>query len=103
MDDDRVSETDLVVSALRVAASQADGFIATADLIPALERVFNPTGRDAEIIPGRTDTYFSQKVRNLVSHKNTNFIANGYATHDSSRRGIVITQQGHDLLGALGR
>ena len=27
-----------------------------------------PTGRDSEILAGRRDTYFSQKVRNLKSH-----------------------------------
>jgi hypothetical protein len=28
-----------------------------------------PTGVDAELLYGRSDTHFSQKVRNLVSHR----------------------------------
>jgi hypothetical protein len=94
-----VTETDLVVPALRLAAERPDGFIATADLIPTLSDIFNPTGKDAEIAQGRSDTYFSQKVRNLVSHRGSSFIAHGYADYDEQRRGIVVTQKG----GAYGR
>jgi hypothetical protein len=103
VDDGLVTETDLVVPTLRLAAECADGFIATSDLIPALTEIFNPTGKDAEIIPGRSDTYFSQKVRNLVSHKKSNFIASGYADHDTKRKGVVVTQKGRDLLTAISR
>ena len=100
--DGRVCESDLVVPALRFMSERKDGFISTTDLIADLESLFNPDGKDAEIIEGRSDTHFSQKVRNLVSHKASNFIANGYAEHDSKRRGLRITADGRELLKKLG-
>ncbi len=45
-----------------------DGIITTSELISKLTQIMRPTGIDAEILAGRTDTYFSQKVRNLKSH-----------------------------------
>src|SRR5262245_168272 len=45
-----------------------DGSMKTADLIHALENWFAPRGEDAEILAGRSDTRFSQIVRNVVSH-----------------------------------
>lgn len=102
-DEERV-ETDLVVPALRMMAGQPNEFITTSKLIDELEGIFNPTGTDAEIIPGRSDTYFSQKVRNLISHRNNenSFIRNGYAEYDEKRRGLRITEAGHRLLNQLG-
>lgn len=38
-----------------------------------------PTGMDAKILAGRTDTYFSQKVRNLKSHDT--LTRRGFATN----------------------
>lgn len=40
----------------------------TSILIHRLTAMMSPTGHDAEIIEGRSDTHFSQKVRNLKSH-----------------------------------
>ncbi len=102
-DNGRVRESDLVAPALRLAAAKPDGFISTADLIPALEELFQPAGRDADILEGRSDTIFSQKVRNLISHRKTNFIASGYADYHEEQRGITITPEGRALLGALGQ
>jgi hypothetical protein len=97
-----ISESDLVMPSLRLAATRPTGEIETSDLIPELSDLFNPTGKDAEIIPGRKDTYFSQKVRNLISHRTgeTSFIANGYADYTGS--GIKITDSGRKLLKSLG-
>lgn len=100
--DGQVCESDLVLPALRFMAERKGGFIATSDLILELESLFNPTGKDAEIIAGRSDTHFSQKVRNLVSHKTNNFIAHGYAEHDATRHGLRITDAGRDLIKKLG-
>lgn len=38
-------------------------------LIEKLTNIFDPSGEDLEILDGRSDTKFSQKVRNLKSHK----------------------------------
>lgn len=102
-DEERIQETDLVVPALRLAAGRPEGFISTSDLIQNLEDIFNPTGQDAEILEGRSDTYFTQKVRNLISHRHSenSFITNGYAEYDSRRRGIRITDAGRRLLAQL--
>jgi len=97
-----ISETDLVIPALRLAASKAQWEITTSELIEELAELFQPSGKDAEIIPGRKDTYFSQKVRNLISHRtgDGSFIANGFADYTGS--GIHLTDPGMDLLKSLG-
>ena len=99
----RIRESDLVLPALRLMSERPAGFLATTDLIGELEALFNPSGRDAEIIEGRSDTYFSQKVRNLVSHRtaSNSFVANGFAEYDTKERGLRITQSGRDILKKL--
>jgi hypothetical protein len=99
----RITESDLVSPALRLAAERPDGFISTSDLVSELENIFNPGGRDAEIIDGRSDTFFSQKVRNMISHRysSNSFIYNGYADYDEERRGLRITDVGRELLRKL--
>jgi hypothetical protein len=64
----RVQESEIIIPALR-AASTNGGLITTTELIQEMEAYFEPTGEDIEIIHGRNDTKFSQKVRNLVSHR----------------------------------
>ena len=61
------TEKDLIVPALLVMRESSEG-VDTSVLIDRLTAMLNPTGHDAEIIEGRSDTYFSQKVRNLKSH-----------------------------------
>jgi hypothetical protein len=41
----------------------------TTEIIEAIEAKFAPVGEDGEILQGRQDTKFSQKVRNLKGHK----------------------------------
>ncbi len=99
----RVRESDLVLPGLRVMSERQDGFISTTELIQELEELFNPTGKDAEIIDGRSDTFFSQKVRNMISHKDSphNMIAKGYAEHDAEKEGLLITNEGRAFLASL--
>lgn len=96
----RVRESDLVIPALRIMSEQPGGFITTTQLIQELEEVFNPKGDDAQFLDGRNDTYFSQKVRNLISHRSqsNNFIHKGYAEYLADREGLKITQLGEALL-----
>ena len=61
------SEQDLIIPALEVMSDRPRG-VTTTELIKELTKRLKPTGRDAEILRGRRDTYFSQKVRNLKSH-----------------------------------
>ncbi len=83
---------------------QPEGFISTTDLIAGLEEIFEPSGQDATILDGRSDTYFSQKVRNLISHRSStsSFIYNGFAEYDEQRRGLRITDKGRTLLAQTG-
>ena len=99
----RVWESDLVLPSLRVMSERPDVFISTTELIQELEELFNPTGKDAELIDGRSDTFFSQKVRNLISHKDSpnNMIAKGYAEHDAEKEGLRITNEGRAFLASL--
>ncbi len=98
-----VHEGDLVMPTLRLLSEESDGFMGTADLIGELEDVFNPSGHDAQIISDRSDTYFTQNVRNLISHRNqqNSFITYGYADYDGRRRGLRITEVGRELLRRL--
>ena len=88
---------------LRIMAARKDGFVTTKELIGELEALFNPSGLDAEILEGRSDTYFSQKVRNLASHRATSnsFVTNGFAEYDGDKHGFRITDQGRALLKKL--
>jgi hypothetical protein len=70
--------------------------MSTSQLILELEILMEPIGDDAKIARGRHDTYFSQIVRNMVSHKAVpgNIIAEGFVTHPGPRRGLEITEAG---------
>ncbi len=63
-----ITEKELIVPALKLIAEQTKG-LSTTELINLLRQEINPIGRDAEILNGRNDDVFSQKVRNLISHK----------------------------------
>lgn len=97
-----IREGDLVVPALRLMAAQPNGFISTSNLIDALEAHFQPTGNDAAILSGRSDTHFSQKVRNLVSHRNNGrgLETRGLATYLPDREGWQIHDDGRDFVGS---
>lgn len=64
----RITESQLVLPALYLMYKTSDGIITTSELITKLTQIMQPTGVDAQILAGRNDTYFSQKVRNLKSH-----------------------------------
>lgn len=96
MPDHIVTESELVLPALWLMCQSKDGSISTTSLIRELTRIIQPIGIDAEILSGRKDTYFSQKVRNLKSH-NT-FERYGYAI--GVNRGFRITKQGRLIVKA---
>lgn len=96
----RVTERELIVPSLEAAAATPNGRISTTELIGVLTDRFQPEGQDAEILGGRNDTHFSQKVRNLVSHRQglKSMFTLGYATYTED--GIEITDAG-SLLSQL--
>ena len=62
------SEPELVIPALKFMREHKDG-VTTSQLIAHLISELQPSGHDIGILPNRSDTYFSQKVRNLKSHE----------------------------------
>lgn len=97
----RISERELVVPTLRLLDNSNRGWMDTNDIIAGLTELFAPSGQDAEILEGRSDTYFSQKVRNMISHRDqpSSFIHNGLASYD--RHGLQISDEGRSTVRAL--
>ncbi|WP_455172424.1 hypothetical protein [Azospirillum largimobile] len=97
-----ITEAQVREGALRALAASSGGFISTEDLIPILQEMLNPTGDDLTILEGRSDTKFSQKVRNLVSHReqSTSLETRGLANYDEELEGWRITNSGRDYVAA---
>lgn len=70
----RYTEREISIEAVK--AVQEYGELSMSKLITILTDRMDPTGHDADIIANRNDTYFSQKVRNLRSHRNQLFFEN---------------------------
>lgn len=95
----RIRERDLVIPALRAAARNG-GTISMTNLIDEMIAEFDPSGEDAEILDGRHDSKFSQKVRNLVSHRESpsSMFSQGYAIYHKDGESIEITKSGISFL-----
>lgn len=89
---ERISEKQLIIPALKIIST--NNGTTTTDLIKALEVLLQPSGKDAEIISGRNDSYFSQKVRNLRSHET--FEKYNLAEYKNNK--YYITEKGKQLL-----
>lgn len=90
-----ITESQLILPTLHLM-SREGGFIKTSDLITKLTAVMHPTGIDAEILDGRNDSHFSQKVRNLKSHDT--LVKQGYA--ENVNEGFLITEEGKAFVEA---
>lgn len=90
---ERISEGELVVPTLRILEISNRTWTTTTELIARLTELFAPSGTDAEILQGRSDTYLSQQVRNLILHRNQpmSFISRGLAEYDAARHGLRIS------------
>lgn len=77
--------------------------LSTTELIDRLTKRLKPSGKDAQLARNRTDTYFSQKVRNLVSHRNqsTGLYARGLADYDKSNESWTLTKLGRSYASKL--
>jgi hypothetical protein len=100
-EESRISERELVVPTLRLLDDGNSGWMATSDIIARLTGLFTPSGHDAEIIDGRSDAYFSQKVRNMISHRDhpSSFIHRGLAHYE--QHGLRISDQGRSTVRGL--
>lgn len=94
----RIKERDLWVPALNAASNKKNGEIETSDLINELEGHFQPDGQDNEVLDGRNDTKFTQKVRNLISHRDqpSSMFSKGYAEYTGN--GIRLTDSGRKFI-----
>jgi hypothetical protein len=90
----RIPENALVIPALECLYDSPNGRASTTRLRRYLEEAFAPEGEDVEILKGRSDMKFDQKVRNLKSHET--LLKSGYATH--YRGGFEITPAGRRLI-----
>lgn len=92
------TESDLIMPTLNYLLLNKESGLTTSQLIVLLSQELEISGRDAEIIKGRSDTYFSQKVRNLVSHRTLE--SKGLASYKSvGRDGLhKITEKGEKYL-----
>jgi hypothetical protein len=97
----RISERELVVPTLRLLDDGNRGWMATRDIIARLTELLAPSGQDAEILEGRRDTHFSQKVRNMIIHRDqpSSFIHRGLAHYE--QHGLRISDEGRSTVRAL--
>lgn len=91
-----VEESQMVLPALYIIKQK--GVTPTNVLITELEKLLQPEGEDLEILTNRTDTKFSQKVRNLVSHDDRNGM-DRYINRVSKGK-YVLTSPGAEFLEA---
>ena len=90
----RITESELVLPSLYLMTLNAQGSISTSELIQLLTQILKPKGVDAQILSNRSDTYFSQKVRNLKSHDT--LTKYGYVNYKSGF--YTITDKGRELV-----
>ncbi len=64
----RITETELILPSLYLMKLNG-GRITTSELIEKLRLIMKPSGEDLQILLGRNDDKFSQKVRNLKAHE----------------------------------
>jgi predicted HNH restriction endonuclease len=84
------SEPELVIPALEILNLFDEG-LATTELMTLLRQDLEPTGRDLDILDGRSDDRFSQKVRNLKSHDTL------------ERKGLAVFNDGRFQITLAGR
>lgn len=79
----RITEIELILPSLYLMKLN-NGRITTSELIEKLRLIMKPSGEDLQILSGRNDDKFSQKVRNLKAHRT--FERFGYAKYKGEAR-----------------
>ena len=90
------TESELIPTAVKIILKETNG-IETKDLITELRNLMNPSGEDLERLSNRSDDKFSQKVRNLKSHKTLE--NKGYAKFYDDK--FFITEKGIKFLNEV--
>lgn len=93
------TEGEIRMATLVALNASKTGTLTTTELISVLSASMNPRGTDAQIARERSDTYFSQKVRNLISHRDseTSLMSRDYVVYDAANETLTITGTGQDL------
>ena len=96
----RITEAELTLPTVRLLQRKGERWLQVGALVKQLTHLFAPNGRDAQILAGRSDTYFSQKIRNIVSHRqqSTSFIRHGLAEYSAERLALRLTRLGSETL-----
>jgi hypothetical protein len=93
----RYSERELWYPTLDLLERSAADGLTTSELIEQLTANLYPDGHDAEILPNRSDTHFSQTVRNLTgSHRALE--RQGFIAYPGPRQRVKITEAGRRFL-----
>jgi hypothetical protein len=100
---ERIPENEMILPSLFLMKVN-NGHITTEELIPQLRDIMKPTGEDLVILDNRSDDKFSQKVRNLKSHKT--FERLGYAEYKNGMYSLLdngdkYLQENQDILRYL--
>lgn len=64
-----ISEKDLILPSLYLLSQETNKKLSTTDLRTKLRELLSPGGEDLQQLAGRNDDKFSQKVRNLRTHR----------------------------------
>jgi len=100
----RITENQLVLPSLFLMSLSPSKSLSTSELIPKLRELLKPAGEDLEILSGRKDDKFSQKVRNLKAHDT--FEKYGLAKYEGgifkiTEKGLEYLQENIDKLRYL--
>jgi len=93
----RITEEQLILPSLYLMDNSINKTIMTSTLKNSLISIFKPTGEDAKLAKGRSDSFFTQKVRNLKSHDTLENL--GFATYNTKQSGeksgsFTLSKQG---------
>jgi predicted HNH restriction endonuclease len=81
----RITEEQLILPSLYLMDNSPQKTIMTSTLKNVLISIFKPSGEDAMLAKGRSDSFFTQKVRNLKSHDTLENL--GYASYNAKKSG----------------
>lgn len=84
------SEQEIMEVAIKVLEEY--GELNTTELKEVLNDIMNPSGEDLEINKNRNDTKFDQKVRNMISHRDSNDLYKYFNYSKSGRVGILTSK-----------
>jgi len=100
----RIVESELILPALLLLEKSEEGRMTTTGMIKRLRLLLKPSGEDLEILDGRQDDKFSQKVRNLVSHhtlEKEDFASHAKGTFKINEKGRKYLHEKFDIVSYL--